>query len=238
MISCDVSQQATLPHLSELSPDILLYCVAADSQTYASYQSQYVDGLKNVLHALKNKPLKHILFVSSTRVYGQTTDLLIDETMPAIPADLGGECLLQAEQVAWDHGAHVTVLRLSGIYGPSRLRMLKLAQQPPETWPINSWTNRIHIDDAAGFIAYLINKIKGGERLPPLYIVMDSAPVSMHEVLNWLAQKMGMPHPSSLLTINGGKRLNNRLLVESGYVLRYPSYQEGYSEQLKLNSSK
>jgi nucleoside-diphosphate-sugar epimerase len=232
LIACDVSQQATLAPLSELSPDYLLYCVAADAQTDASYQSQYVDGLTNVLHALKGAPLRHVFFISSTRVYGQATDSLLDEEVQALPADFGGERLLQAEQIALAHGVPATVLRLSGIYGPGRLRMLKLAQQPPESWPANSWTNRIHIEDAAGCIAHLIHKRLDGELLQPRYIVTDNAPVSMHEVLNWLAQQMGMPYPVSSAPVTDGKRLSNHLLLQSGYTLRYPSYQKGYSELL------
>lgn len=232
LVSCDVTERETLAPLTEFSPDFLLYCVAADAQTDASYQRQYVDGLKNILQTLAGTSLKHVFFASSTRVYGQQTATLLDENTPALPADFGGERLLQAEQIALEHGTPATVLRLSGIYGPGRLRMLKLAQEPPESWPVNSWTNRVHIEDAAGFIAHLFSKHRDGELLHPRYIVTDSSPVSMHEVLRWLAQKMELPHPASQAPVAGGKRLSNDLLLASGYTLHYPSYKEGYSELL------
>ena len=236
LISCDVTQPSTLAPLAQASPDFLIYCVAADAQTDASYQAQYVDGLKNVLQSLKGAPLKHVFFVSSTRVYGQANDSLLDEDAPAVPADFGGERLLQAEQAALAHGTPATVLRLSGIYGPGRFRMLKLAQQPFESWPQNSWTNRIYIDDAAGFIAHLINIRLNGLALHPCYIVTDSTPAPMHEVLNWLAKKMDLPSPPGTLAINGGKRLDNHRLLETGYALRYPSFKKGYSELLTESS--
>ncbi|HYD34051.1 MAG TPA: NAD-dependent epimerase/dehydratase family protein [Methylophilaceae bacterium] len=239
IIRCDVSEPATLTPLAGLAPDILLYCVAADSPTDASYKAQYVDGLKNVLYALKGNPLKHIFFISSTRVYGQSSDDdLLDEDTPAVPIDFGGERLLEAEQIAETHGIPATVLRLSGIYGPGRLRMLRLAQQPPEEWPDNSWTNRIHIDDAAGFIVQLITRRQDSFPLSPCYLVTDQLPAPMHEVLNWLAKRMGLPGEANIPRIAGGKRLDNKLLRQTGYTLRYPSFREGYAELLQSVETK
>lgn len=232
LITCDVTQPATLAPLAGLSPDMVLYCVAADAQTDASYRAQYVDGLSNVLQALRDAELKHIFFVSSTRVYGQNTAEKLDEKVIAVPADFGGERLMQGEKIALSHGTPATVLRLSGIYGPGRLRMLRLAQQPVESWPPNSWTNRIHIEDAAGFIMHLISERLAGVALHPCYIVTDNEPAPMHEVLNWVAQKLALPQSARVEPANGGKRLDNHQLRESGYRLRYPSYREGYAELL------
>lgn len=232
LISCNVTQPATLSPLAGLSPDMLLYCVAADAQTDASYQAQYVDGLRNVLQALRGDALTQIFFVSSTRVYGQNTAEKLDEAVTAAPADFGGERLFQGEQVVLAHSAPATVLRLSGIYGPGRFRMLRLAQQSAENWPPNSWTNRIHIEDAAGFVAHLISKRLAGAALHPCYIVTDNEPAPMHEVLNWVAEKTGLPQSARMEPAHGGKRLDNRLLRESGYRLRYPSFREGYAALL------
>jgi nucleoside-diphosphate-sugar epimerase len=164
IIYADVTQATSLQSLRHIQPQILIYCVAADGQTDEQYKVHYVDGFKNVLDTqIDNNKLQHVFFVSSTRVYGQVTDSLLDESVAAIPADFGGQRLLEAEQLLKTVTCGSTVLRLSGIYGKSRLRMVNLAQSP-ENWPKNSWSNRIHRDDAAAFILFLMQQILAGHQ--------------------------------------------------------------------------
>lgn len=229
MLAGDVTEPASLLQLATLNPSMIIYCVAANGQTDAQYQAHYVAGLKNILNTQKhNKNLKAVMFVSSTRVYGQVTDALLDETTSAMPSDFGGERLLEAEQVLETLHCKTVVLRLSGIYGPGRLRMIHLAQNP-ERWPAqNSWSNRIHRDDAASFMAYLVQKLMMGEAVKPCYIVTDSKPSSQYEVLNWLAEQLHLSTSKPIFPIEGGKRLNNQSLLETGFTLTYPDYQAGY----------
>ncbi len=235
IINADVTQPDSLSALIQLTPHIIIYCVAAGGQTDAQYQAHYVDGLRNVLNTqTANTALKHVFFVSSTRVYGQQTDDLLDETVPAIPADFGGERLLQGEQLlAANAQGHyqTTVLRLSGIYGPGRLRMIRLAETAQ--WPDHdSWSNRIHRDDAAAFITYLVQQVFADSPVLASYIVTDSQPVRQYEVLGWIAQQLhvAMPDIAKQAPEAGlaGKRLHNAALIASGYQLQYPDYQAGY----------
>lgn len=231
----DVSRPETLQGVAALRPDILVYCVAADAQTDESYRSHYVDGLRNVLSALPSDSLRHIFFVSSTRVYGQTGDQWLDETTPAIPADFGGERLLQAEALLGELPA--TTLRLSGIYGPGRTRLLRLAQQP-DNWPIqNSWGNRIHRDDAAAFTALLIRRTLQGETLASCYLVTDGHPAPQYEVLSWLAERQGLKTSFAVIPpVQGGKKLGNARMLATGFALSYPDYRAGYAELLRQES--
>lgn len=227
----DVTQPQTLAQLAAIHPDFLVYCVAADAQTDASYRAQYVDGLRNVLQALgDNARLRQVLFVSSTRVYGQTGDALLDESTPALASDFGGQRLLQAEQLLEQLPCPATVLRLSGIYGPGRTRLLEIAGHP-ERWPRqNAWSNRIHRDDAAAFAAFLIQRILDHAPVAPCYIVSDSCPVPLHEVLAWLAGRTDAPaNPCAMQPVTGGKRLSNARMLATGYTLRYPDYRAGYA---------
>lgn len=234
MMQADVTQPATLEPLRTIQPEILVYCVAAEAQTDIAYQAAYVDGLRHVLATqISNSNLKHVFFVSSTRVYGQSTDTLLDESILAIPADFGGERLLEAENLLQTLACRATALRLSGIYGPGRLRMINLAQSP-ERWPaLNGWSNRIHRDDAAAFIVFLIQQALAGGSPHPCYIVTDSKPVTQYEVLNWIAVKLGVT-PQMIPAAEGGKRLSNQTMLATGFQLQYPTYQEGY-QALLLN---
>lgn len=232
-VSADVTRPETLAALSTIAPEIIVYCVAAGGQSDAEYKAAYVDGLRNVLVAQKhNANLKHVFFVSSTRVYGQETDAVLDEAVPALPADFGGQRLLEAEMLLQDLPCTSTALRLSGIYGPGRLRMINLAKSP-DYWPRqNAWSNRIHRDDAARFTVFLIEQVLAGKAVSHCYIVTDSAPVSQYEVLGWIASQLhaGQAEPQLIV---GGKRLSNQLLLATGFKLQYADYKAGYQSLLR-----
>lgn len=238
-IQADVTKPESLQVLSALEPDILIYCVAAGGQSDAEYKAAYVDGLRHVLAMQQhNKNLKHIFFVSSTRVYGQVSQDLLDESVPAVPSDFGGERLLEAEQLLQQVTCKATVLRLSGIYGPGRLRMINLAKSAA-AWPKqNTWSNRIHRDDAAAFMVFLIKRSLAGQAIDDCYIVTDSCPVPQYTVLSWIAERLHCAQPEQL-QISGGKRLNNQRMLATGFKLQYPDYKVGYQaliNELKRNS--
>ena len=233
IIQADVTQPATLVALNEIKPEILIYCVAANGQTDAQYQSHYVDGLRHVLATqAENAKLKHVFFVSSTRVYGQKTEALLDETVNAIATDFGGERLLEAENLLKSLSCNTTVLRLSGIYGVGRLRMINLARTPAN-WPVqNSWSNRIHRDDAAAFMVFLVQKVLTNNSVASCYIVTDSRATTQYEVLQWIASKLKVEVSVSAPAIDGGKRLSNNAMLATGYKLQYPDFQVGYQALL------
>jgi nucleoside-diphosphate-sugar epimerase len=229
----DVTQPETMHSLQQLSPRVVIYSVAAAEQSDADYRAKYVEGLGNTVELWHDSPkLEHVFFVSSSRVYGQPEDRPLAETDAPIPADFGGRRLLEAESLLHSLPCPATALRLSGIYGPGRRRMLHLAQHP-ESWPQdNAWSNRIHRDDAAGFMAFLIQSRLQGKPVEPIYIVTDDLPTPQHTVLRWLATQMSISFSGEEPPPQGGKRLDNGLLRASGYRLRYPSFREGYAHEL------
>jgi nucleoside-diphosphate-sugar epimerase len=232
-IQADVTDINACQVLKTLSPQILVYCVAANASTNESYQAHYVDGLRNVLNSIQQSNLQHVFFVSSTRVYGQQVDECLDETLDAIPNDFGGERLLQGEQLLKTLTCNTTVLRLSGIYGPERTRMIRLATDVTK-WPVNnSWSNRIHRDDAANFIHFLIDRVIQKDTVDDCYIVTDQLPTSQYEVLLWLAHQLGVDAQSvSVPAISGGKRLSSGSMQAIGFDFQYPTYQQGYTKLL------
>jgi nucleoside-diphosphate-sugar epimerase len=233
IIAGDVTQPETLKLLAHRQAKCLVYCVAASEQSDKNYQQIYVQGLKNILAALAdNKKLQHVFFVSSTRMYGQVADALLDENDIAQPADFGGVRLLEAEQHLYQAALDSkqwtsTALRLTGIYGPGRTRMLNIAQDSNK-WPLeNTWTNRIHRDDAAAFIVFLITQVLAKKTVEDCYIVTDSCPVSMFEVLTWIAQQLGFT-VKEMQAARAGKRMSNQRMLATGFELQYPDYKKGY----------
>ena len=226
-ISADITQVESLSVIAKTQAKVLVYCVAATEQSYANYQQQYVQGLRNTLQAcqaLATMPL--IIFVSSTRMYGQDSTQALDEQSVPLNSDFGGQRLMQAEALL-EQIPHAVALRLTGIYGPGRQRMLQWASNPA-LWPAdNKWTNRIHRDDAVGFIWHLIQAHMRGLALQRLYIVTDSQPTPMYDVLHYFAQRLGVQQALPNKPLSGGRFFSNQRMLSTGYQLRYPSYLSG-----------
>jgi nucleoside-diphosphate-sugar epimerase len=231
MHQVDILKAEAIDAIKLINPEIIIYAVSADTQSIESYQEHYVAGLKNTYKAiLELDQFKHLFFVSSTRVYGQKTTKILSELDIAEPSDYGGEALMEAETVARQLKDKATILRLSGIYGPNRKRMIQLAQSNPGNWPAtNNWSNRIHEEDAARFIVFLMKRIMMNESIEPLYLVTDGVPTKQYDVLTWIRNRLQLTTDTIELPIlESGKQLQSVLLNQTGFVLKYPDFTYGY----------
>jgi len=230
-IYLDVIAEKSLSVLSTLQPEILLYCLApVEGQ---SYQQTYVQGLRQVLASMAVTALKHVFFISSTGIYGEDQGEWIDDETPALPADEGGRVMLEAEQLLAQLPCGHTALRVSGIYGPQRLYLLRLLQNSA-SWPTQvHWTNRMHELDVAAAVVHLYQQVMDGVVLPEHCILTDGVPAMQHEVLQWLAAQQQVPAPSTPpLQPQSGKRIRNRFLQHTGFKPQFADYQAGYASIL------
>lgn len=235
VIQADVVSGHGLDACKPLQPDVLIYCLAPGRNYGQTYQQTYVEGLRNVLNHLDHlSTIKHVFFISSTRVYGESHGEWVDDQTVAQPSDIEGATLLAAEQLLEGLPCPHTALRISGIYGPERQYLLRMAQQP-QSWPQQAtWSNRIHEADVVGAIMCLYEKIQMAQLLPTHMILTDGSPTLQHEVLQWLANAMQWPMPNTPpLTPQGGKRLRNQQLQAMGYTYKFKDYQAGYGDILK-----
>ncbi|WP_427004581.1 NAD-dependent epimerase/dehydratase family protein [Pseudarthrobacter sp. H2] len=232
----------------------VVVAVAADAPTEEAYRAAYVDGLANVLDAVLASrgsdrgpddgakgvgggiPLR-VLFVSSTAVYGDAGGGWIDEGTTAAPGGFSGRILREAEELLHSRlrGTGITpvVLRLGGIYGPGRTRLIDQVRGGTAVAPAGSrFTNRIHRDDAAAAIVRLCSM---SDTPGPVYLGVDNEPAELGEVLRFLAAELGLPRPPSAAgaggsepSRGGNKRCSNALLRGTGFEFAYPSFREGY----------
>lgn len=226
----DLTDPATLTNLPE-EIDNLVFMPTPGSRDRAAYESIFIDGWNNLWQGLKQKPSRSLL-VSSTAVYGQSDGSVVNEETKPEPARFNGEVLLKMEQLAADCTDKLVIARISGIYGPGRERLIRLAaseglevqQSPP------SFTNRIHRDDAAAALHHLLLL----DKPQPLYLVSDDLSAPRYEVLAWVAAELGKPAPKGLSVEQGGcgKRIDNLRLRRSGFRLKYPDYRAGYGAVL------
>lgn len=124
-IGADLTRPETLAGKLPDNLDTVIYCLTPSSYDEQGYRDAYVNGLSNFLEALGSQTLKRLFFVSSTSVYAQNDDSLVDETSSAFPSRVTGQQILAGEQTALDSGHPATIVRFSGIYGPTRRRFLK-----------------------------------------------------------------------------------------------------------------
>lgn len=225
----------------------VVVAIAADSPTEEAYRAAYVDGLSNVLEAVlaSGSGVRRVLFVSSTAVYGDAGGGWIDEGTTPGPGGFPGRTIREAEELLYTRlrGTGVTpvVLRLGGIYGPGRTRLIDQVRGGTAVIPAEPrFTNRIHRDDAAAAIVHLCTM----EAVPgPVYLGVDDDPAELGEVLTFLAAELGLPLPASSPAGSdgapggvrqsepargGNKRCSNALLRGTGFEFEYPSFREGY----------
>jgi nucleoside-diphosphate-sugar epimerase len=218
--------------------DYLVYCAAATNHDEAGYRAAYVQGLQNVLSWLDDygQVPERLLFVSSSSVYGQMDGEWVDESSATVASGFSGQLMLEAEQVALKSGIPASILRLTGIYGPGRERLLtqvregyRVAIEPP------LYGNRIHADDAAGLLKFLLEADRQGTALESIYIGVDDAPAPLAEVVDWLREYLGVTEWAAEASVRrtGSKRCSNARAKALGWTPTYASYREGYAAILE-----
>ena len=220
----------------------VVIAVAAASPTEAAYRAAYVEGLSHVLDALERDGAApdRVLFVSSTAVHGDAAGGWVDERTTPAPGGYSGRVMREAEELLLSRlrGSRSVplVLRLGGIYGPGRTRLIEQVQSGAALVPDKPrYTNRIHRDDAAAAIVHLCTM----DSMPaPVYVGVDNDPADLGDVLRFLASEMGYPEPpvgSAGEARGGNKRCSNALLRSTGFEFAYPSFREGYRDVLAGN---
>lgn len=215
--------------------DYVVITLTPGDRTEQRYRAVYVDGTGHLLSALARQT--KVLFVSSTSVYGQDAGEAVDETSAAFGSGFSGRVLCEAEQRVLDSGLPATLVRFSGIYGPGRERLLRLVREGKvDVGGAAQWTNRIHADDCARVLAFLLDRWQSGISPQRCYVASDTRPVQAGEVWQWLAAELGQADPLAGIDWRrqaaSGKRCDSTLLQREGFRYLYPDYQSGYRSLL------
>jgi nucleoside-diphosphate-sugar epimerase len=185
--------------------------------------------------------LKKIVYLSTIGVYGDHGGAWIDESAETRPTNERSRVRLVVE-AQWRAlgertGKAVSVLRLSGIYGPGRNVLVKLREgtakrlvKPGQVF------NRIHVED----IARAMDACLLGEAPPGIYNVTDDEPAPPQDVVAYGAILLGMAPPpeqdfvAAALTpmarsfYGENKRVSNmRMKADLGVELAFPTFREG-----------
>jgi nucleoside-diphosphate-sugar epimerase len=217
------------------SIDLLILAAGLQRGADVSYAELLESGYMRLIAYLRNTghPLQRVVMISTTGVFAECEGDWVDEDAPAGTISLSGTHYHRAEMLVASHGIPSVIARLSGIYGPGRIRLIREAREGRAVLypPPPHYLNHIHADDAAAAVAHLALHPKP----QPLYIVSDREPADRNDVMRWLANELVLPPPpeaapgiSAPPRRSGNKRCRSDLLVASGYSFIYPTYREGY----------
>ncbi len=215
--------------------DFVVFTPAASERSEEAYRRTYLTAATRVLAALERDQVapQRFLLVSSTAVYGDAAGGWVDELTPVSPITPTARILADTEDVVLEHADAPLVLRLSGIYGPGRDRLItQVRNGTARSSRDKTWTNRIHRDDAAAAIVHLCTMQQPAHEL---YLGVDNEPADMADVQRFIANSLNLPAPeaaSAPANRSADKRVSNARLLKTGFHFTYPSYREGYASVL------
>lgn len=184
--------------------------------------------------------LEWIGYLSTVGVYGDHGGAWVDEESACNPVSGRSRLRLAAER-AWQlfgetHRVPVSILRLSGIYGPGRNAFVNLENgtakrliKPGQVF------NRIHADDIGASLWHLIAQRTGG-----IFNITDDEPAPPQDVVSFAAGLMGIAPPPEIpfetaqlspmarSFYGENKRVSNARLKVTGYAFRYPNYRAAF----------
>lgn len=224
--------------------DWVINTISAGRGGEEAYRQVYLEGTRNLIEAFRSRPPARYVYTSSTGVYGQQEGEPVDETSPAIPENETSRILLETEQMLWQafqaSGFPAIILRVSGIYGPTRGYWLRqfLGGQAVMDGDGSRYLNMVHQEDVVGAIQAALRPGRPGQ----IYNVTDNEPVTQRRMFEWLASQLNRPMPPSQPVPPPRKRaasskrvVNEKLRRELAYEFKYPTFREGFLKEMGGN---
>ncbi|WP_427025345.1 SDR family oxidoreductase [Aureimonas ureilytica] len=183
--------------------------------------------------------LRWIGYLSTVGVYGDHDGAWVDETATLRPVSMRSRQRVEAEAdwllLARRRGTPLSILRLSGIYGPGRNAFENLrAGKARRLVKPDQVFNRIHVADIAGALRLLAARCENA-----IVNVTDDEPAPPQDVVAFAARIGGFDLPpevdfdSADLTpmarsfYGENKRVRNERLKSLGYEFFFPTFREG-----------
>lgn len=180
--------------------------------------------------------LTWVAYLSTVGVYGDHHGAWVDETTPCRPVSARSVERVAAE-AAWTEAAQkanvpLSVLRLSGIYGPGRNAFMNFEKGTARRLVKKDQVfNRIRVEDIGAALAFLAQKNERG-----IVNVTDDEPCPPQDVVSFAATLMGVEPPpeqafeTADLTpmarsfYGENKRVSNARIRDLGFDFRFPEY--------------
>jgi nucleoside-diphosphate-sugar epimerase len=117
--------------------------------------------IRSLVSAVRNSPIKHVIYVSSTSVYPENSSVARESDVTALD-QTSAPALFQAEMLVQSLAPErlVTVLRCGGLMGYDRIPGKYIAGRQVDSGAVP--VNYLHRDDAIGILTHLINEPRPG----------------------------------------------------------------------------
>ena len=219
--------------LAPLPPiDTIVFAVGMDRSKYSDIHDVYVEGLRRFIEHFTH-PIEHLIYISSTGVYGDFGGDWVDESSPTNPAREGGKACLVAEALLAEKTKNWTVLRMAGLYGGDRVPTKSLIEKRDwEKLSPHGYLNLIHQTDA-------VAAIEAAETHRPMQqtiLCSDGNPPVRGEYYQYIADHFELgkiPWPADAKVdpnsrSANSKRISNRKMIEVLELeLTHPDFKSG-----------
>lgn len=223
----DADSLTALASRLESAPAAIVHCASSGRGGADAYRAVFVGGTRHLLETFPGTPL---FFTSSTSVYGQVDGSSVTESSPAEPDRETGRLLREAEDQVVAGGG--TVLRLAGIYGPSRsvhLQKFLAGTATIESGEVSRLLNQIHRDDAVSALVHLLS-LPADQTSGEIFNVADNTPLTQRACYEALAEFFSRPLPPEAPPDRNRKRawthkaVLNAKLRNTGWSPAHPSF--------------
>jgi nucleoside-diphosphate-sugar epimerase len=188
----------------------------------SSYKSTYLNTAKTLCSALKeNNSIKKLVYLSSTSIYGDRNGEWTSEDALLNPISENGQILSKTEKLylnKFQSKVSVTILRLSGLYGPgrtheSRIRRLSGGLLPGSGEDFCNW---VHQEDVVRAIDWVLkNQLSG------IYNICCDDHPTKKEFYNSFSNKMKLSQINwdinKISLRKGNRRVSNSKIKKTGF---------------------
>ena len=199
----DIGDPRSLAHIAAGATDVFHlagagHVSALSEEAYRRFAAVNVEGVRNLLAALRGLPLRRVVHFSSTAAMGLPRVPVVTEETPCVPATPYQRSKYEGEQAALqafaDSGVPVVIVRPCMVYGPGGegefLKICRLVRAGlfPRLTGGRELTPAVHVRDVvAGALA-------AAERGRPGQVYLLTGPCSyeMHELRLYMLQAMGI----------------------------------------------
>lgn len=221
-IQYELGAELQSSHLAPIfESDILVLNIPVGRKT--ATPEVFVQHMLRLIQAAHHSPIQHILFISTTSVYGDI-EQTVTEASPIKPITASAKVNFQIEQMIKKYFSNnATVLRLAGLIGPDRHPAKFLAGRSNLANP-EQVVNLIHQQDVIHAIQAILTKQVWGETL----LLCASGHPSRKQYYTWAAKQLNLVPPkfkdAPADKTSQGKQVDGSLTLEKlGLKLIYPS---------------